>query len=243
MGRVSVAAIGVAAFLAAAVYFAPAGVAASLVGDRGPARLGSIEGRLWDGRASLFLEGRPAGQLRWSFDPTGLLDGGLRFRWRIVDPGYDLEGHAQVGWRTREIEASGRVGPILIERVLAPYRIAAGGVLDIAALSMVVSDAEERPAIRGKASWTGGPVGYRIAGRPHEARLPRLEADIETVGGEPVLLAHAAGEAVPLLRLRLDAEGWAHIGITQRFTELVGMPWPGDGPVDAFVLEVGEKIL
>ncbi len=238
-----VAAIGVAAFLAAAVYLAPAGLAGLLLDDRQPMRLARIDGRVWDGSASLMLDGWPAGQLRWSFDGAGLLEGKLRFRWRLLDPGYDLAGHAVLGFYGPAFDVAGRVGAILIERVLAPYHIAAGGALDISSLVVRPASDGGPMEVDGGASWSGGPVSYRLAGRTYEARLPALEAEIETTAGEPVLTAHAAGEAVPLLRVRIDHEGWAHIGITQRFTELAGLPWPGDQPADAFVIEVGEKIL
>ena len=236
-------AIGVAAFLAGAVYLAPAGLVGVAVGDDGPARLSRIEGRLWDGRASLWFDGWPAGRLRWSFDPAGLLDARLRFDWRIEDPGYDLGGHGDVGVGGTSFNATGQVGPILIERTLAPYDIAVGGALDISRLVVRASHDLVPRTVEGSLHWKGGPVGYRLAGREFRANLPALDGRIDTVDGEPVLSVRAAGEEVPLLHVRLDDEGWAHVGITQRLTELAGMPWPGGGPADAVVLEVGEKVL
>ncbi|MYE83808.1 MAG: type II secretion system protein N [Gammaproteobacteria bacterium] len=236
-------AIGVAAFLAGAVYLAPAGLVGAALGDEGPARLSGIEGRLWDGRASLWFDGWPAGRLRWSFDPAGLLDARLRFDWRIQDPGYDLGGQGDVGFDGTALDATGEVGPILLERTLAPYDIAVGGALEISRLVVQASRDLVPRTVEGRLHWTGGPVGYRLAGREFRTDLPALDGRIDTVEGEPVLIVRAAGQDVPLLHVRLDHEGWAHIGITQRFTELVGMPWPGGGPADAVVLEVGEQVL
>lgn len=236
-------AIGVATFLAGAVYLAPAGLVGAALGDEGPARLSGIEGRLWDGRASLWFDGWPAGRLRWSFDPAGLLDGRLRFDWRVEDPGYDLDGRGDAGFGGIAFDATGRVGPILIERALAPYDIAAGGALEITRLVVQASHDLVPRTVEGSLHWTGGPVGYRLAGRDFRADLPALDGRIDTVAGEPVLTVRATGDDIPLVRVRLDEEGWAHIGITQRFTELAGMPWPGGGPADAVVLEVGEKVL
>ena len=236
-------AIGVAAFLACAVYLAPAGLVGTIVGDRGPARLSGVEGRLWNGRASVRFDGWPAGQLTWSFDPAGLLEGRLRFAWRILDPGYDLAGHGDVGFGGTGFEATGRVGAVLLERILAPYDIAAGGALDISHLAIESSHDLVPRTVGGAVSWSGGPVGYRLAGRDFRTHLPPLDARIETVDGDPVLTAGAVGDDVPLLRVRLDREGWAHIGITQRFTEVVGLPWPGARADDTIVIEVAEKIL
>ena len=236
-------AIGIAGFLAGAIYLAPAGLVGVAVGDAGPARLSSIEGRLWDGRASLLFDGWPAGRLDWSFDAAGLLHGRLRFDWRIQDPGYHLGGEADVGFGGTALHATGRVGPILIERTLAPYDIAVGGVLEFSRLAVQASHDLVPETVEGAVHWTGGPVGYRLAGRDFRTDLPPLDGRVETVAGEPFLSVHAAGEDVPLVRVRLDREGWAHIGITRRFTELVGMPWPGDGPADAVVIEVAENVL
>lgn len=235
--------IGVAGFLAGAVYLAPAGLVGVAVGDAGPARLSSIEGRLWDGRATLLFDGWPAGRLDWSFDAAGLLDGRLRFDWRIQDPGYHLGGKGDVGLAGTALDATGRVGPVLIERTLAPYDIAVGGALEISRLAVQASHDLVPETVEGALHWTGGPVGYRLAGRDFRVDLPALDGGIDTVGGEPVLTVRAAGENIPLLRVRLDREGWAHIGITQRFTEVVGLPWPGDGPSDAVVIEVAERVL
>ncbi len=236
-------AIGGAAFLAGAVYLAPAGLVRVAIGDAGPARLSSIEGRLWDGRASLLFDGWPAGRLAWSLDAAGLLDGRLRFDWRIQDPGYDLDGQGDVGFGGTAFDATGRIGPTLIETTLAPYDIAVGGALEISGFVVRASHDLVPETIEGNLHWAGGPVGYRLAGRDFRTDLPPLDGRIGTVGGEPVLTVHAAGEDVPLFRVRLDPQGWAHVGITQRFTELVGMPWPGGGPAEAVVIEVAEKIL
>ena len=236
-------ALGVATFVAGAVYLAPAGLVGAALGDTGPARLSDIEGRLWDGRASLLFDGWPAGRLRWSLDAAGLLDGRLRFDWRIEDPGYEVGGQGEVGFGVTAFDATGQVGPVLIERTLAPYDIAVGGALEISRLVVRASHDLVPRTIEGNLHWTGGPVGYRLAGRDFRTDLPALDGRIDTVEGEPVLTVRAAGEDVPLLRVRLDHEGWAHIGITRRFTALVGMPWPGGGPGDAVVLEVAEKVL
>ena len=236
-------AIGVAAFFAGAVYLAPAGLVRVAVGDAGPVRLSSIEGRLWDGRADLLFDGWPAGRLAWAFDAAGLLDGRLRFDWRVRAPGYDLDGHGEVGFGGTAFQATGRVRSMLIERTLAPYDIEVGGALEISRLVVWASHDLVPETIEGNLHWTGGPVGYRLAGRDFRTDLPPLDGRIDTVGGEPVFTVQAAGEDVPLFRVRLDLQGWAHVGITQRFTELVGMPWPGGGPAEAVVIEVAEKIL
>ena len=236
-------AIGIVAFVAGTVYFAPAGILAVATDNGGSVRLANIEGRIWAGRASLFYDGWPAGRLRWSFDPGSLLGASLGFDWRIDDPGYAVSGNTELGFGGIGVDAAGQVGAVAVDRILSPYQIAAAGVLEIQRLDARLTHDLRLRAIEGIVSWTGGAVAYRLAGSEHRVTLPPLDARIETVAGEPVLTASAATEDIPLLRLRLDREGWAHIGITQRFTELVGMPWPGNRPGDAVVIEVGEKVL
>lgn len=236
-------AIGIVAFVAGAVYFAPAAILAVAADDGDAVRLSNIEGRLWAGRASLFYDGWPAGRLRWSFDPGSLLGATLGFDWRIDDPGYAVSGRAEFAFGGIGVDAAGQVGAVAVNRILSPYHIAAAGVLEIHRLDARLTRDLRLRAIEGTVWWTGGAVAYRLAGSEHRVTLPRLDARIETVAGEPVLTASAATGDTPLLRLRLDREGWAHIGITQHFTELVGMPWPGKRPGDAIVIEVAEKVL
>ena len=126
-------AIGIVAFVAGAVYFAPAAsqILAVAADDGDAVRLSNIEGRLWAGRASLFYDGWPAGRLRWSFDPGSLLGATLGFDWRIDDPGYAVSGRAEFAFGGIGVDAAGQVGAVAVNRILSPYHIAAAGVLEI----------------------------------------------------------------------------------------------------------------
>lgn len=234
--------LGLVAFLGFAVYMAPATLVRSIIGDSGPVVLAELQGRLWRGGASVLYQSYPVGQLEWSFDPGALLEGAVGFDWELIDPGHTASGQAHVGLRRMTLAATGTLYAASIDRTLEPYYIEAGGELNIARLYADFTHDLSSLAIEGELSWSGGDVRYRLSGRQHRATLPALFATIETTDGEPTLTARAEAIEAPLVRVRLDSEGWVNIGITKQFTKMVGQPWPGREPDHAVVLEVGEKL-
>lgn len=241
MRRVLIALAGLAAFAAAGLYFAPA----ALVVDFAPApvRLWEVQGRILDGTARLAYDEQDLGRLAWRFDAAALADGALGLRWSLTEAAIALTGTAHAGLADVAVAASGRVEEAALDRALWPYRIHLRGAIAIERLDLWF-DHNLRPLRgAGRLQWEGGPVRYRLAGLAHLATLPPMAAALKLADGELHLVAEALDDPTPLIVSRLDAEGWAHIGITRRFTELAGLPWPGAAPPEAVVLEVSERIL
>lgn len=236
-----IALVGVVAFTAAGLCFAPA----ALVADAAPppARLWEVQGRILDGTARLAYGEHDLGRVAWRFDAAALADGGLGVRWNLTGAGFAFAGTAQAGFNEVMVTAAGQVAEAALDRVLWPYRIHLGGAIALESLRLSL-DHRLRPVRgAGRARWQGGAVRYRLAGLGRLATLPPVVAELELAQRELRLLAQAQEDPTPLIVARLDEEGWVHIGITQRFTELAGVPWPGTGPPDAMVLEVSERIL
>ena len=96
---------------------------------------------------------------------------------------------------------------------------------------------------RWKPVWDGGTVRYRMANQRHQRELPALLGKLQTTEGIPSITIRYEMEDTPLLQARLDNDGWVHVGITKRFTQLVGQPWRGNESDAAIVMEVSEKLL
>ena len=117
------------------------------------------------------------------------------------------------------------------------------GALKLKSVKATVEPNESQVGIQGDIRWDGGTVRYRMANQRHQRELPALLGKLNTVNGVPSITIRSEMEDTPLLRARLDNDGWVHIGITKRFTRLVGQPWQGNESDATIVIEVSEKLL
>ena len=234
-------AVGLLAFAVAGAYFAPARLLA--LGVAPPLRVWNMQGSVWRGMADLRYDGANLGRLAWSFRPAALFDGRLAADWQLNDAGHHLAGDLALGLHGIEVSAAGVIGKGAIDGMLRPYRIDAAGALSVERFAVALLHDLRPVTTTGRLSWNGGSVRYRLAGAEYAAMLPAMAGTVELQDGELTLAAHANQDPTPLIRLRLDREGWAHVGITRRLTELAGLPWPAEGPADAIVIEVSELVL
>ena len=235
--------IGALALLVCIVYMAPATLLAAALGDAGPARLSHVQGSIWEGQAEAAYQDQPLGSLSWEFDAGGLAAGEAAFDWRLAAAGHALAGSARLGFDGLDCEAKGTVRGAALRRILAPYWIEAGGDLQIERIDAQL-DFDGKPRdVSGALSWNGGEVRYRLADEHYRIVLPPLAGRLETPAAKPELTVFAEGIDAPLLRLRLDADGWLDIGVTKMLTKLAGFPWPGNEPDHAIVIDVSERLI
>jgi hypothetical protein len=101
---------------------------------------------------------------------------------------------------------------------------------------------EALPNLKGELSWTGATVSYRLGQITNHVVLPALTGFVYSSTGQPEMTAYEAAHDTPLLLSRVAADGWVTIGITKRFTQLLGQPWTGSDADHAVVLEVQEQL-
>ena len=232
--------VGVAALLVAGIALMPAR-AIKLATDRiDGLMVGAAEGRLFSGEAAVAYRGHDLGRVAWSVRPRPLLGLELGTDWRIDHRDYTGSGTATVGAGTAEFAAEGRIDAVAVNRFLAPHHINLDGSFEIRDLA-VRRDSRQIDAA-GTLRWSGGRTVYRLSGETHDVDLPGMVGTLASVDGEPVLDIVSAEDAGRLLDVRLDADGWAHIGVTARLTALAGNPWRHDGDEDAVVVTVSERL-
>jgi hypothetical protein len=130
-----------------------------------------------------------------------------------------------------------------INRVLAAYNMNLNGTLHLRSVKATINKSEGQIRIQGDMRWDGGTVQYRMSNQRFQRELPALLGELQMVGGVPSMTVRSETDDTPLIRARLDNDGWIHIGITKRFTRLIGQPWQGNEPDPAIVMEVSEKLL
>lgn len=232
--------VGIAALLLLGVALMPAR-AIKLATDRVDGlALHTAEGRLFSGEADLAYRGENLGRVTWSLRPGALLDFQLGTDWRIAHPDYTASGTAAVGARTTEFAATGIIDALAVNRFLSQYHISLDGMFEVAGLR--VRHDSGGVAAEGRLRWSGGRAVYRLSGETHDVLLPAMVGTLANVAGQPGLEVMTADGSMPLLNIRLDAEGWAHIGVTARLTSLAGNPWRDGNNEDAVVVTVSERL-
>ena len=240
--RLFYALVGFLALAGCIVYMAPATLLPVALGETGPARLTQVRGRIWDGNAAVAYRGHAIGSLSWQFAPAGLLQGEADFDWRLAGTGHTLSGRVSLGFGGLHCFAAGTVREAAVRRMLAPYWIEATGDIGIQRVDVDASYGPYLEELAGELSWSGGEVRYRLAGEHYRMVLPPLAGVLESLDAQPALTVFAQGIDIPLLHVRLGADGWLSIGVTKKMTEMAGFPWPGNDPDNAIVIDVSERL-
>ena len=238
--KIVAALVGITALLLLGVALMPAR-AIKLATDRVDGlALDTAEGRLFSGEADLAYRGQSLGRLSWSLRPGTLLDFQLGTDWIIAHPDYAVSGTAAVGVGTTEFAATGIINALAVNRFLSQYHISLDGMFEVAGLRVSIDPGGV--AAEGRLRWSGGRAIYRLSGETHDVLLPSMVGTLANVAGQPGLEVVTEDDALPLLSIRLDAEGWAHIGVTARLTSLAGNPWRDGDNEDAVVVTVSERL-
>ena len=238
--KVLAALLGIVALLLLGVALTPAR-AIKLATDRVDGlSLGTAEGRLFSGEADLAYRGQDLGRMTWSLRPKALLDLQLGTDWKIAHRDYTVSGTAAAGVRTTEVAATGIIDALAVNRFLSQYHISLGGMFEVDDLRVRFDSGEV--AAQGSLRWSGGRAVYRLSGETHDVELPGMVGIMASVADQPGLEVVTANDSLPLLNIRLDAEGWAHIGVTARLTSLAGNPWRDGDNEDAVVVTVSERL-
>ena len=238
--KILAALLGIAALLLVGVAMMPARSIKLATDHVDGLALGTAEGRLYSGEADLAYRGEDLGRMTWSLRPGALLALQLGTDWKVVHPDYTVSGTLAVGVGTTELAATGIINALAVNRFLSHYHISLDGVFEIDALRVRQDSGDI--AAEGRLRWSGGRTVYRLAGETHDAVLPGMVGTLVSVADRPGLAVVTADDALPLLNIRLDADGWAHIGVTARLTSLAGNPWRDGDNEDAVVVTVSERL-
>ena len=235
--------LGLVFFLSFLVIFLPAS-SIRLVTNAIPAiDFSTTEGSIWNGNGRLRISKLYVGLLRWSVDPVQLVFGKLAFEWVLEDQSHTFGGSATIRLGGMAFSFDGLIEAETINRVLAAYNMNLNGTLHLRSVKATINKSEDQIRIQGDMRWDGGTVQYRMSNQRFQTELPALLGELQMVEGVPSMTVRSETDNTPLIRARLDNDGWVHIGITKRFTRLIGQPWQGNEPDPAIVMEVSEKLL
>ena len=235
--------LGLVFFLSFLVIFLPASSIRFVTNAIPAIDFSTTEGSIWNGSGRLRVTKLYAGALRWSVDPVQLVFGKLAIEWVLEDQTHTFGGAATIRLGSMAFSFDGLIEAATINRVLAPYNMNLNGALHLRSIKATINKSEGPIRIQGHMRWDGGTVQYHMSNQRFQRELPALLGELQMVEGIPSMTVRSETDDTPLLRARLDNDGWVHIGITKRFTRLIGQPWQGSEPDPAIVMEVSEKLL
>jgi hypothetical protein len=236
--------IGLLVFLLVAISVAPAGIMNRIVSQTSMAELTHSRGSVWQGQADLLVQNNHLGQLNWDFEGTSLFQLQPTYQWSLQQAHWQLSGRAGSSLDLAHLEISGDIDAQAANQWLQPYDIRTSGqfVLQPTTISMAHNTTLPQ-SVEGQLDWSGGMVRYTLSGLLSEANLPPLVAYLDTnPAGDPQATVFARDDQTPLLIASVAANGFAKVGISKRFTQLLGNPWPGSDPDHKIVIEVEEKV-
>ncbi|MFK7914049.1 MAG: type II secretion system protein N [Pseudomonadales bacterium] len=235
--------VGILVLLAVVIYAAPASLLKQPLAAAGDLRVSQLQGTLWNGSGAVNVQNIALGTLRWQFAPARLLKAQAAFDYTLQGDHINLTGSAGRSFGPWLLEADGNVGSALVNQYLATYEIRMDGDLHLNTLALQASG-HPVEQLSGSVDWPGGLVSYPVPGGQASRTLPPLRADLslDADNSEPLANVHSESVNFPLISLRVLNSGFVKISLTRRFTQIVGMPWPGSEPDHAFVLEVEEQV-
>lgn len=242
MSRLVYVVIALITFVLCLALLAPASIVKNAVERVDGLTLSELSGTLWSGSGTLNVQGQPLGALTYRFKPLDLLLLRATYEAHLSSPTLDLNALASASLRAATVEASGHVDAAALRALLSDYDMDIGGAFDSDGVHVVRAWDAAVPNVDGELRWTGAPVTYRLGNVTHQVRLPALAGFIDSSAGAPEMTAYEVDHDTPLMLARVGADGWVTIGITKRFTQLLGQPWQGSDADHAVVLEVQEKL-
>lgn len=234
--------IGLILALLVLLLFTPAGaISMGLERSSGDARLLAPSGKIHRGSGQLMIKHHNWGEVSWQLRPARLLRGRLEADFAVRGPGYAAQAEASVNLDRQLVTSiEGQLTESGLRLLLAPYDIYPSGDFTFTG-GHLEARRDRLSAVHGDGHWSGGLVRYFLAGQGWTVDFPPLSARLRLTEGQPLLVVVDPG-GDPLLDVRLDLDGWAHLRIRYRFIALAGFPWP-DGPEpDTILIELSERV-
>ena len=220
---------------------APASAVRRFIPPDSPVTLTNLEGTLWNGSAQIFLNAEDVGLAKWVWRSGDLTELMVGYDWSLTRDGLSLNGVLASNGNEASVTATGLVADHIINSYLQPYDLTISGDLSLENVQAEVVD-RQLNSIEGLLTWEGGATRYQLASRHYQAIVPPLVGTLGLIDNHPALTVIREGGEITLIRAELLPTGYAKLGITKRFTQLLGNPWPGRDPDHKVVLEVEEQI-
>ncbi len=235
-------ALGAVIFLAIGILMAPAGLVDRAADNIEGVDLSQPRGTVWNGQAAVRIRDISLGTLDWRFKPLSLFLFEPAYNWSLHAVTHELQGTIAFDFEHTHIEVAGASEAAPLDSFLSRYDIATSGSFDVHPTRLKVDAQGMLLSADGQIDWSGGPVSYILGGVLYDRQLPPMTVYLDA--GDSALprgVLFEQGGSIPLAFANLAEGGRARVGITKRFTKLLGDPWPGSDADHAVVLEVEEQ--
>ncbi|WP_369602963.1 type II secretion system protein N [Hahella sp. SMD15-11] len=208
-----------------------------------PVTIRGVAGTLPRGQVMIQARSLPV-ILDWRLRPTGLSGRGALLELIARTSNGQIESNVSIeGLSTPVLEAKGNISLESFNYLLSRYRLRLAGELDIHELHLTLNPDTGLPMdARGLMVWSGGPVQYPAGSQLQTADMPPLRGRISGQGGD-VRLEVSTQDNQPVMRIRIDGLGTAHISVLKRLVDLAGAPWPNQVSPDTEVFKLRQRLM
>ncbi|ROU01716.1 hypothetical protein EB809_02210 [Marinobacter sp. R17] len=239
--------LGIVIYLAALIFWLPAGWVWHLCRDSVPLPPGvaieQVSGQLWNGQVQAQVMGHSL-QAGWHLE--GLMDGGhfLPLGWQLRTPRSHLQGQFHLtGINAMALSVDGRINiPEFSREIQRSGGAIIQGDVTIDRFSLAATDGALQ-ALSGRASWPGGEVSWPMGASRERAVLPPMQARLDRDQGRIALDISSAESPDPVISAQVQPDGMMQIQLYRRLLDLVNQPWSGNAAPGDVVFSVRQRVL
>lgn len=208
-----------------------------------PVQVASVHGRVWDGSGVLNYQGQNA-ELHWRLQPWRQLLGQPILNLELKSQGSRLAMQTGLSWSgILDLGLQGQVDLVPFNSYFARQGISLDGTVRISDLQLRW-DSEKQAVLgaKGLIQWTGGTVGYPVAGQTQRQKMPGLLGVIDHQNGTLSLNVKENMESMPLIEAMLQQDGQARLAVRRKLLDLAGAQWASNSTPQDVVFRIQQKL-
>lgn len=208
-----------------------------------PVEISSVHGRVWDGRGMLSYQGQPA-ELRWRLQPWRQFLGQPVLSLELNSMGSRVSMQSGISWGgVWDMAVQGQIDLIPFNSYFSRQGISLDGTVKISDLR-VRWDTQEQAllAAQGLIQWSGGTIGYPVAGQTQRQQMPGLLGVIEQQDSGVSLNVKENMGSSPIIEATLQHNGQARLAVRRKLLDLAGAPWSTNSTPQDVVFRIQQKL-
>ncbi len=208
-----------------------------------PVEISSVHGRVWDGRGVVSYQGQQA-DLSWRLQPWRQLLGQPVLSMDVAYQGSRVSLQSGVSWSgILDLGVQGQIDLTPFNSYFARQGITLDGTVRVSDLK-VRWDSEQQAllAAQGLIQWSGGTIGYPVAGQTQRQQMPGLLGVIEHQNSAVSLNVKENMASAPIIEATLQQNGQARLAVRRKLLDLAGAPWAENSTPQDVVFRIQQKL-
>jgi len=208
-----------------------------------PVEISAVHGRVWDGRGVVSYQGQQA-DLKWRLQPWRQLIGQPVLAMDVTYQGSRVSMQTGVSWSgVWDLAVQGQIDLIPFNSYFARQGITLDGMVKVSDLQLRWDPQEQALlAAQGLIQWSGGTIGYPVAGQTQRQQMPGLLGVIDHQDSAVSLNVKENMGSAPIIEASLQQNGQARLAVRRKLLDLAGAPWAANSTPQDVVFRIQQKL-